>query len=194
MTSPWYEQVSAATRLTQGDIVRNCPVLVWRDSPAPRLKEGQVEQTLKGLADAIRVDVVVMSQACDLEHDKISNVVLCPCVTLSEYKRRWEQAMQDAGQNPTDKAWRRHCDDISDGFAWNLAILNACSDENVTTDHLLVDFHEVFSVPRSFLESFIKEKGEKRLRLRPPYREHLSQAFARFFMRVGLPTPVEKAW
>jgi hypothetical protein len=26
--------------------------------------------------------------------------------------------------------------------------------------------------------------------LLPPYREHLSQAFARFFMRVGLPVEV----
>jgi hypothetical protein len=28
----------------------------------------------------------------------------------------------------------------------------------------------------------------------PPYREHLSQAFARFFMRVGLPQPVDPSW
>jgi hypothetical protein len=30
----------------------------------------------------------------------------------------------------------------------------------------------------------------RRLRLLPPYREHLSQAFARFFMRVGLPVDI----
>jgi hypothetical protein len=29
-----------------------------------------------------------------------------------------------------------------------------------------------------------------RLRLLPPYREHLSQAFARLFMRVGLPADI----
>ena len=29
-----------------------------------------------------------------------------------------------------------------------------------------------------------------RLRLNPPYREHLAQAFARFFMRVGLPVDI----
>lgn len=33
----------------------------------------------------------------------------------------------------------------------------------------------------------IAERNGKRLRLCPPYREHLSQAFARYFMRVGLP-------
>jgi hypothetical protein len=31
------------------------------------------------------------------------------------------------------------------------------------------------------------------LRLCPPYREHLAQAFARFFMRVGLPIPIPPA-
>ena len=30
-----------------------------------------------------------------------------------------------------------------------------------------------------------------RIRVLPPYREHLSQAFARFFMRVGLPQDIK---
>jgi hypothetical protein len=34
------------------------------------------------------------------------------------------------------------------------------------------------------------EKLGNRLRLCPPYREHLAQAFARFFMRVGLPSDI----
>jgi len=40
-----------------------------------------------------------------------------------------------------------------------------------------------------FLINFAKQK-DQRLRLLPPYREHLSQAFARFFMRVGLPSDI----
>jgi hypothetical protein len=35
-----------------------------------------------------------------------------------------------------------------------------------------------------------RAKAAKRLRLLPPYREHLSQSFARFFMRVGLPIDI----
>jgi hypothetical protein len=50
------------------------------------------------------------------------------------------------------------------------------------------------SVPRSFNESLLTQRGHSRFRLLPPYREHLSQAFARFFMRVGLTIPVEKKW
>lgn len=55
----------------------------------------------------------------------------------------------------------------------------------------IVDFHNVYGVPLEFARRFADGKG-KRLRLLPPYREHLSQAFARFFMRVGLPTDIPK--
>ncbi len=44
------------------------------------------------------------------------------------------------------------------------------------------------------LETLLLNRNQPRLRLLPPYREHLSQAFARFFMRVGLPVAVATAW
>ena len=54
-------------------------------------------------------------------------------------------------------------------------------------------WHEVVAgnVPLSFLESLLRQRATPRLRLLAPYREYLSQAFARFFMRVGLPQPVD---
>ncbi len=68
------------------------------------------------------------------------------------------------------------------------------SNGNIELEIRLVDFHEVFTIPRAFLESLLAQRGENRHRLLPPYREHLSQAFARFFMRVGLPIQIEKEW
>jgi hypothetical protein len=62
------------------------------------------------------------------------------------------------------------------------------------TEVRIVNFHTIFTIPRDFLESLLRERGRNRLRLRSPYREHLSQAFARFFMRVGLPQPVTAVW
>jgi hypothetical protein len=61
-------------------------------------------------------------------------------------------------------------------------------------EHRVVDFHDVFARPREMLESLLRHRNEPRPQLLPPYREHLSQAFARFFMRVGLPTNVSTAW
>ncbi len=68
------------------------------------------------------------------------------------------------------------------------------NDGETRIDTRIVNFHEVFTVPRIFLESLISQRGQERYRLLPPYREHLSQAFARFFMRVGLPLPIERNW
>jgi hypothetical protein len=68
-------------------------------------------------------------------------------------------------------------------------MLNKCELPCFNNEFLVVDFHNVYGVPYAFLDSLLKGQG-KRLRLLPPYREHLSQAFARFFMRVGLPVDI----
>jgi hypothetical protein len=76
---------------------------------------------------------------------------------------------------------------------WNFTLLRkreAGDGVTLTTSTTVVDFHEVFSLPVSFLELWLKKANRPRLRLMPPYREHLSQAFARFFMRVGLPLDI----
>jgi hypothetical protein len=193
MNELWYEAVDAGDRLSQGDIILNCPVIVWSPE-AIQLKAGQENEVLQSSIMAIQVDVVVMTQACDLENNKVDNVILCPHKSLDEYKKDWEEAMQESGQNPTSKAWGRFCEDIKNGYSWNLGMLNEGGDGELKLTHRVVDFHDVYTVPRTFLESLLQNRGNQRLRLRPPYREHLSQAFARFFMRVGLPVGVQKVW
>jgi len=42
--------------------------------------------------------------------------VLCPHLTLPAYRTLWDNKMRDIGQNPTDKAWRRLCDDVAAGY------------------------------------------------------------------------------
>jgi hypothetical protein len=71
-------------------------------------------------------------------------------------------------------------------------VLNSSSIEGHAIEHRVVDFHIIYTVPRDFLESLLQHRGKPRLRLVSPYREHVSQAFARFFMRVGLPAALAK--
>jgi hypothetical protein len=193
-SEPWYETVNADQSITQGDLIFNCPILSWK-SENLGIQGSNENEVLKGAMDAISADVVVMTQACDLEHEKVTNVILCPHMSLSEYYSYWKEDMEIRGQNPTEKAWYNHCNDICDGYLWNLSMLNEkSSNGNIEMEIRLVDFHEVFTAPRAFLESLLSQRGENRCRLLPPYREHLSQAFARFFMRVGLPITIEKEW
>ena len=189
-SDPWYEIVDGPTSLTQGDLVLDCPLLGWKTglpSDSATIHQGI---DLGRLADAFLRDVIVMTQACDLEHRKVENVVLCPTLPLSTFRRLWEAERSARGQNPTEKAWRSLCADVLAGYVWNQAMLDGFDHAAVRTEVRVVFFHEVFTLPRWFLESLLTNRQQPRLRLLPPYREHLSQAFARFFMRVGLPQAV----
>jgi hypothetical protein len=55
--------------------------------------------------------------------------------------------------------------------------------------HSIVDFREIYSLPFGYLEKHAANIGS-RWRLRSPFLEHFSQIFARFFMRVGLPSSI----
>jgi hypothetical protein len=195
---PWYSEVSSDSPLTQGDIIEACPVVVFR-STLDLSGVTDLEGLLTALQPSVgleQVRVIVMTQACDLEHQKVRSVILCPVYHLSEYRAYWEEAERRDNQNPTPKAWSKHTAQIKDGMVWNLTMLaqrdgNEQAGDEISIPPLIVDFHEIFSLPIDFLATWVTISRSRRLRLRPPYREHLSQAFARFFMRVGLPLEID---
>jgi len=165
---PWYEVVDADEPLLQGDFIKSCPVVI----PPPQITSGKVD------VDVIEYDVVVMSQSCDLIQRKLDLVLVCPIWPLSEFEERSGFFKSKKGK----EALRR-------GNVPGYHLLNKCEIDGFETDYLVVDFRSVYSVPFDFIMELVEKRG-KRLRLLPPYREHLSQAFARFFMRVGLPVDI----
>lgn len=186
MPDPWYDLVQSGETISQGDIILGCPILNWLPTSATPL----TGVSLKDYADAFTEDVIVMTQACDLEHRKVQNIVLCPHLSLSAFRVSWQRWMESRNQAPSEKAWKSLCSDILAGYVWNQTMIDACADLRLPMETRVVDFHEVFTLPRTFIENWLQQSGNNRLRLRPPYREHLSQSFARFFMRVGLPQPI----
>jgi hypothetical protein len=162
MSNPWYEVVGPEARLTQGDIILECPLLTWRLDDAGEGEPKAAGERLFQAARGIKADIVVMTQACDLEQSKVSDVVLCPCYPLSRYKPAWEEAERARKQNPTQKAWAAFCDDIKNGYVWNLFMMDSLPEGEITTEHRIVDFHSVHTVPRAFLDTLIAERGAKR--------------------------------
>jgi hypothetical protein len=120
MGNRWYEVVSSEVGLTQGDIIVECPLLKWQLDDEPEASSAPSGERLFKAAKGIKADVVVMTQACDLEQGKVADVVLCPCRPLSRYKPAWEEAERARKQNPTNKAWSAFCEDIKNGYIWNL--------------------------------------------------------------------------
>ncbi len=73
-----------------GDIIPECPLLKWQLDDAAEGESKASSERLFKAAKGIKTDVVVMTQACDLEQGKVSDVVLCPCRPLSRYRPVWE--------------------------------------------------------------------------------------------------------
>ena len=67
--SSWYELVDSSLPLTQGDIIEDCPLLSWADREL-EFKLGDEDLVLKNFSAAFRCDVIVMTQAFDLENEK----------------------------------------------------------------------------------------------------------------------------
>jgi len=150
-------------------------------------------EVLRASLDFISADVIVLTQACDLEHGKVQNITLCPHFPLAEFKVLWEEDRRDRNEVPSAKAWKSHCEALNKGYIWNQTVLNQFDSKDFPLDFRVVDFYDVYTIPRIFLETLLTKRNKPRLRLLPPYREHLSQAFARFYMRVGLPTDIRSS-
>jgi len=168
---PWYDTVEGAD-LEQGDLLLGCPVVM----PAPDLEFPFPHDTIPGVVTTF--DVIVMTQSCDLANEKVTDVMLCP---------HWD--LHQAGEMDPSLAKRDVREAIRKGYRYRYLMLAASNIPDLPMGIRIVDFGRIFSLPKVFVHQFAASQG-KRLRLCPPYREHLSQAFARFFMRVGLPADI----
>jgi hypothetical protein len=168
---PWYALVSGDD-LEQGDILESCPVF----RPPQELVSSEA---LSGFFEAEARNVVVISQSCDLVkgREKLSEVLFCPLWDLSQFA----PGHQLSTPKGREEARRGHLPSIH--------MLSDCLLPGFKRPLRIVDFRQLFTLPLPFARSQAGA-ADQRLRLLPPYREHLAQAFARYFMRVGLPLDI----
>ncbi|MHA1727346.1 MAG: hypothetical protein ACTSWY_01280 [Promethearchaeota archaeon] len=167
---PWYKIIGKLEGLSQGDFIHSCPII----EPIKDLDKEVIS------ANYTEYNVLIMSQSCDLINKKLELVLVCPFWELSEIEKKYPWF-----------ASNRNKEKLRRGNQPNYHLLNKCKLQKFKSDFLIVDFRSVFSVPYDILIDYVN-KADERLRLLSPYKEHLSQAFARFFMRVGLPINIKK--
>jgi hypothetical protein len=130
--------------------------------------------------EAETYDLIVVTQSCDLENNRAPLVAMCPIFALNVYE----------AANP-GFARRGEWEKVRLGRVEGLHLLAALEDSANNRRALVADFHQIYSLPLGYLEQRA-ETLSNRHRLRSPYLEHFSQAFARFFMRVGLPSDIPR--
>jgi len=170
---PWWTTVEGDS-LAQGDLLRDFELLV----PA-------FASPSSGRVDAeIRVhDVIVLTQSCDIENNKVGSLLLCPWWDFWEFVKAAEAQKKNWGRKEREKLW--------EGNLPGYHLLNEARLGDIEFGLGIVDFREVYTHPTVLVREVAAGTG-KRARLLPPYREHLAQAFARFMMRVGLPVNIER--
>jgi hypothetical protein len=171
--SEWWTTTSGPG-LEQGDLLRGLPIV----------RIGGVD--LAGDSATVRsdvevIDAIIVTQTCDLVNDKVGTALVARVVGWAEFVAAQVEAGNMAVRSA---AFRRslirgdvppltllHARDAAPGLPWSV-----------------VDLRELHVVERVRVDAHVERSDHRpRLRLISPYREHFAQAFARFFMRVGLP-------
>jgi hypothetical protein len=172
-SEPWWSTVERSAELRQGDFLPDCPVPIF----GPEFQTSETPAPVE-----VKVyDCIVMTQSCDLVNEPAPPLVaLCPVFSVPAFEEavprmaksgRWEHARQ--------------------GRIEGVHLLGAVATPFGSRDSLVVDFRQIYSLPFGYLSRYAEEVNTRH-RLQSPYLEHLSQAFARFFMRVGLPSQIPK--
>jgi hypothetical protein len=155
----WYEGTDI---LWQGSILRNI-----------RVFEETAESTSEELNVAVRlIDAVVLTQSCDIPKDAQSRLLVAEVQSYANIA---------SSRGDRYKA-TRYRTELIDGLSVSEFLLPPST--GVLDDWSVVNFRELYTPDRDKVAS----SADGFVGLASPYREHLGQAFARFMMRVGLPT------
>jgi hypothetical protein len=179
MLYPWYETLQNSNEIRQGDFIQDCPIIL----PPTNFSIEKSQLVINQELEVQTLDAVVVSQSCDLENNKIEIVLVCPFYSIEYFFE---------SLSPSDrlgKGRERILRALKQGNLPAYHLLNR-DEENGIPNFPIVDFRNVYGVSFNFLKTYAPTLA-RRQRLLPPYREQLSQAFARFFMRVGLPNDIE---
>lgn len=164
----WWRQETDPP-LAQGDYLRECLVPVIKpDFGGIATEEVQFDSA----------DLVVITQSCDLANNKSEFAALCSIYRLDEFEEI----------NPEFKK-KGKWEEVRKGRVEALHLLASPIEPGNNRAALVVDFGQIFSLPVSYLRRHVAKQRDH-WRLQSPFLEHFSQAIARFFMRVGLPSSI----
>lgn len=166
------------TGLHQGDLLPACSIPTFGPDFAMTTGEAQSVRLQQA-------DLIVITQTCDLTHDRVSLVACCPVWAITDF----ELAQSAYGRSKSVKQWRELWNNVRKGRSPTLHLLASPTEPAKARAALLVDFRAIYSLPNDYLTRHAGDLSN-RWRLQSPFLEHFSQAFARSFMRVGLPSAV----
>ncbi len=154
--------------LDQGDIIEGCPIL--------ELTEYDLDGK-RPLATTYALQrIVVLTQTCDLANAKTRLVFVA--VVLDAQSLIAQQMLKAADIRGPVRAGRV--------YGWYFLPKNA----DLELPEMIVDLRQLQTV-RFDLLTALCQRGQRKARVQPLYREHLAKHFADTYSRIGLPEPYE---
>lgn len=176
-TDPFWVQINEPT-LRQGDYLPGCLVPVPLFDPTTFGKKDNETQEVE--IEVNELDLIVLTQSCDLENKKVNQVMVCTIYSISEFE-----------ETNSEFAKKGKWNDVLAGRIVDLHLLASPTNPDNNREALVVNFREIYSLPYEYILKYATDI-DCRWRLKSPYLEHFSQAFARLFMRVGLPSSIPR--
>jgi hypothetical protein len=140
--------------LAQGDFLPGCHVPAFGEAFGIEGAEQEI---------ARESDLIIVTQSCDLQNDKVALVALCPVHTLDVFEQ----------SNPNFKT-RNRWEAVRKGQQPGLHLLASPETPEDNRAALVVDFGEIHSLPPSYVKRHAAKMGS-RWRLESPFLEHFSQ-------------------
>lgn len=187
----WFEEKEHTPNdtLMQGDFLLSCSFPIV---------DGYADDGEMNIFQAEDVPAIVLTQSCDLEQRKVENVIFCSCQPLSAYFRNRYDEIKKEKINSGKKDDSSLSIEIKGKI--NQEVQKMCRIEAMNFfilpkieslgEMYVVNFTDIFSLKYSIAIKLFHDQKQV-IRLKSPYRECLSQTFARSFMRVGLDTRVD---
>lgn len=180
--STWYREVPNSAPVDQGELLFDFPILgVKPNCPVDEVLAGNEEAGLDALISL--TDVVVVSQACDIENDKIEFLVLAQVWDAGQFIPREEER---ASPNEARGRRKQFFKDVRRGLRPNFVLLGRHAGD-FDLGYQLVDLSRIYTSSVEFVEYYRTHARRPRLRLNTPHRELLNQSLGHYFSRIGLP-------
>lgn len=158
----WYE-IASADPVMQGDVLQAAPLV-----RASSFDGSQYRFETKS------AELVVLTQSCDIAKSAQTTLLLAE---VHDYERI-------AGVPGNDHLRQfKYKEALERGNAVSDFLLPPYGPRDMSWS--IVSFRDLAVLPKSMVLGHVAANGG--VRLQSPYREYLSQAFARYVMRVGLP-------
>jgi hypothetical protein len=163
-----YRVPSSDEAIDQGDIIEGCPILSLVRFDPDKPSEIETKHSLQR--------IIVLTQTCDLANHKATRIIAA--LVFDAQKVVHDQLLKTSDVRGPLRSGRI--------FGWYFLPKSVESG----LPEMIVDFRQLHTVRLDLLTTLC-QRGQRKARVQPLYREHLAKHFADTYSRIGLPEPYE---